>query len=470
MASYLGRLVDGSAGRRRLPGLCDPFRRRHHRCGNRHRVPGAAGRIRARRRRHLRHPYRRALRLDRVLSYDMGGTTAKICLIEDMRPKTAKSFEVARTYRFKKGSGMPISIPVIDMVEIGAGGGSIAASTPCGRSASARKAQAPNRARLLRPGGDRPTVSDADLMLGRLDPDNFAGGSISCRPIGRAAMDRDIGAALGMDAAQAAYGLCEVVDENMANAARVHAVESGKDIGTYDDRLWRRGPDPCRTPVPETRASTSSWCRRAPASAPPSAFLLAPFSFEAVRTDHMGLSALRCGPRQPHHRRPDARGRRLRAPGDGAAANRSASARSSCATGPGLGNPGRHRPDRISRQTMQTSSRRCLRNLYAVFRPPDRGLEIELVSWAVKAARRRRRCEPITRLDRDTDVAPTGAASVRHCDREPGRRRPMSAPASRPARPRRSSRDRRIGNRDRGADGYEAIAQPDGCLLVRVMT
>ncbi|MGI9415395.1 MAG: hydantoinase/oxoprolinase family protein, partial [Hyphomicrobiales bacterium] len=173
--------------------------------------------------------------LDRVLSFDMGGTTAKICLIDDMRPETAKTFEVARTYRFKKGSGMPISIPVIDMVEIGAGGGSIASVDAMSqiRVGPESAGSEPGPA-CYGHGGERPTVSDADLVLGRLDPHNFAGGSITLvTDDAKGAMTRDLGAPLGMDETQAAYGLCEVVDENMANAARVHAVENGKDMGNY---------------------------------------------------------------------------------------------------------------------------------------------------------------------------------------------------------------------------------------------
>ncbi|MBT8434324.1 MAG: hydantoinase/oxoprolinase family protein, partial [Gammaproteobacteria bacterium] len=118
--------------------------------------------------------------LDKVLSFDMGGTTAKICLINNQAPKTSRVFEVARTYRFKKGSGMPISIPVIDMVEIGAGGGSLA------RVDAMRQIRVGPESAGSEPGpacyglgGTSPAVTDADLMLGKLDPDNFAGGSIT---------------------------------------------------------------------------------------------------------------------------------------------------------------------------------------------------------------------------------------------------------------------------------------------------
>lgn len=174
----------------------------------------------------------RRFALDRVVSYDMGGTTAKICLIEDFAPKTARSFEVARTTRFAKGSGMPISIPVIEMIEIGAGGGSIAWVDGMGRIQTGPESAAsePGPACYQR-GGDRPTITDADLTLGKIDPENFAGGAIRLSPEKAAtAIQRDVGDHLSLGVEAAAFGICEVVDENMANAARVHAVENGKNI------------------------------------------------------------------------------------------------------------------------------------------------------------------------------------------------------------------------------------------------
>ena len=173
--------------------------------------------------------------LDKVLSFDMGGTTAKICLIKNQTPKTSRVFEVARTYRFKKGSGMPISIPVIDMVEIGAGGGSLAHVDGMRqiRVGPESAGSEPGPACYGR-GGTRPAVTDADLVLGKLDPDNFAGGSIKL-DYGASvyALTDHIGDDLDMHHSEAAFGLAEVVDENMANAARVHAVENGEDLADY---------------------------------------------------------------------------------------------------------------------------------------------------------------------------------------------------------------------------------------------
>ncbi len=230
--------------------------------------------------------------LERVLSYDMGGTTAKICLIENRTPKTARSFEVARTYRFKKGSGMPISIPVIEMVEIGAGGGSI------GWVDELHQIRVGPESAGSEPGpacydqaGQNPTVTDADLLLGRLDKDNFAGGDmlLSIKKAERALVS-DIGNRLDMNAETAAIGICEVVDENMANAARVHAVESGKELADFT-MIAFGGAAPLHA---------SRLCEKLGIDAvliPPGAgvgsaigFLRAPFGFEAVRGAYLKLS------------------------------------------------------------------------------------------------------------------------------------------------------------------------------------
>ena len=173
--------------------------------------------------------------LDSVLSFDMGGTTAKICLIDDGKPQTARSFEIARVGRFRKGSGLPLRIPVIEMVEIGAGGGSIAHVDAMGRIAVGPESAGadPGPACYAR-GGTRPTVTDANLALGRYEPTRFAGGTMA---LGTAAAHdallAEVGAPLGLAAEMAALGVVEMVDENMANAARVHAIESGK---THDGR------------------------------------------------------------------------------------------------------------------------------------------------------------------------------------------------------------------------------------------
>jgi N-methylhydantoinase A len=170
--------------------------------------------------------------LDKVLSFDMGGTTAKICLIDHGEPQHSRTFEVARQYRFLKGSGLPLRIPVIEMVEIGAGGGSIAYVDDLQRiNVGPESAGAEPGPACYGRGGARPAVTDADVVLGRLDPAYFAGGTIPLEPDrAAAAIDRAIGAPLGLARLEAALGISEIVEENMANAARVHAVERGKDL------------------------------------------------------------------------------------------------------------------------------------------------------------------------------------------------------------------------------------------------
>ena len=170
--------------------------------------------------------------LDRVLSFDMGGTTAKICLIDDGAPQQSRSFEVARQYRFLKGSGLPLRIPVIEMVEIGAGGGSIARVDTLSRiHVGPESAGAVPGPACYGQGGDAPTVTDANVTLGRIDPDNFAGGTMKLdAALSAGAIDAAVGKQLSLSTLAAAFGISEVVEENMANAARVHAVERGKEI------------------------------------------------------------------------------------------------------------------------------------------------------------------------------------------------------------------------------------------------
>lgn len=229
--------------------------------------------------------------LDRVLSFDMGGTTAKICLIKNQTPKTARVFEVARSYRFKKGSGMPISIPVIDMVEIGAGGGSLAHVDGMRqiRVGPESAGSEPGPACYGR-GGLRPAVTDADLILGKLDPAGFAGGTIPLDPDAAArALEAALGTPLSMPVIEAAWGLAEVVDENMANAARVHAVENGEDLSDYT-MIAFGGAAPLHAARLCEKLGIGR-CLIPPGAGVGSAigFLRAPFSFEANRSVFMKM-------------------------------------------------------------------------------------------------------------------------------------------------------------------------------------
>ena len=170
--------------------------------------------------------------LSQVLSFDMGGTTAKICVINDSKPHAERSFEVARAHRFLKGSGLPLRIPVIQMVEIGAGGGSLAHIDALGRiTVGPESAGAEPGPACYGRGGEAPTVTDADVALGRIDPEAFAGGRLTLNAkLADSALTRDVGAALSLAPDMAALGVSEMVDENMASAARVHAIEIGASL------------------------------------------------------------------------------------------------------------------------------------------------------------------------------------------------------------------------------------------------
>ncbi len=223
---------------------------------------------------------------DRVLSFDMGGTTAKIAMVEGYTPQTAKTFEVDRTARFKKGSGMPVSIPVIEMIEIGAGGGSIARVDSLGqiRIGPNSAGSEPGPAAYNRGGADA-TVTDANLELGRLHPDTFGATDIDLSPaLARDAITGSVGRPLEMDPFTAAVGISEVVDENMTNAARVHAVENGKDLTGFTMIAFGGG-----APMHASRLIDKLGLDEL--IVPPGAgvgsaigFLRAPFSYEAIRS------------------------------------------------------------------------------------------------------------------------------------------------------------------------------------------
>ncbi len=227
----------------------------------------------------------------RVLSFDMGGTTAKICLIEDLKPETSRAFEVDRAARFLKGSGLPLRIPVIEMVEIGAGGGSIAKVDGLKRIVVGPESAGsePGPACYGR-GGDKPTVTDADVALGRIDPERFAGGKMRLDAAKAAgALATHVGGPLGLSATVAGFGVAEIVDENMANAARVHAVERGRAVA--DATLIAFGG---AAPLHASRLAEKLGIRKV--IIPPNAgvgsavgFLRAPVAYEVVRSRYMRL-------------------------------------------------------------------------------------------------------------------------------------------------------------------------------------
>ena len=166
-----------------------------------------------------------------LISFDMGGTTAKMCLVERGWPSRVHEFEAGRVRRFRKGSGLPLKVPVVDMIEIGAGGGSIAHVDRMGllKVGPESAGSEPGPAGYGR-GGTRPTVTDADLVLGYLSPDYFLGGEMRLdRARVEGAIEEHVARPLGMSLAQAAVGIHDVVNENMAAATRMHAAEKGQD-------------------------------------------------------------------------------------------------------------------------------------------------------------------------------------------------------------------------------------------------
>jgi len=227
-----------------------------------------------------------------AVSFDMGGTTAKICLIEDAKPESSRTFEVARTARFKKGSGLPLRIPVIEMIEIGAGGGSIAAVNNLKQiTVGPESAESMPGPACYDRGGDNPTVTDADLVLGRIEGKGFANGSMDLRDdLSKNAFDRNVGQPLDLSTINAAFGVCETIDETMTNAARVYSVERGRDLANHTmiafggaaplhaARMAEKLQIP-RIIIPQNAGVGSAL-----------GFLSAPISYETVRSHHVLLS------------------------------------------------------------------------------------------------------------------------------------------------------------------------------------
>jgi len=230
-----------------------------------------------------------------VLSFDMGGTTAKLCLIDSFRPQTTRRFEIAHAERFLKGSGMPVRIPVVDMIEIGAGGESLARVDRLRqlRVGPESAGAAPGPAGFGK-GGTLATVTDADIALGLIDPARFAEGRLQIdRDASDAALRRDIGAPLELNPAEAAFAVSEIVDETMAATGRIHAVESGKDLGA---RLMIAFGG--NGPLHATRVARRAGVRRiliphAPGVGSAVGFLHAPVSYEIVRSNYSTISDLR---------------------------------------------------------------------------------------------------------------------------------------------------------------------------------
>jgi len=253
------------------------------------------------------------LQCPRVLSFDMGGTTAKSCLIDNAKPSVTKEFEIARMARFKKGSGLPINLPVIEMLEIGAGGGSIARIDEMGLlTVGPMSAGADPGPACYGRGGQSATVTDADLVLGRLNPSYFLGGEMALHPeAAAAALEKDVGRPARLGLLEAAWGVCNVVDENMANAARVLAVEKGVELNQYT-MIAFGGAGPVHA---------FNLCRKlnirrflvphAAGVASALGFLVAPLSFDFIHTYIIKMSQFDCALLNRIYREMEEEGRRL---------------------------------------------------------------------------------------------------------------------------------------------------------------
>jgi N-methylhydantoinase A len=231
------------------------------------------------------------LKLPDVLSFDMGGTTAKICMLKNYEPDRAHRFEIARAYKDMKGSGIPVRIPVIEMVEIGAGGGSIARVDKLSRITVGPDSagSTPGPACYGR-GGTEPTVTDANVVLGKIDPAFFAGGKIALSTAAaKSALQKNIGDKLGLKDFWPAAGVAEIVDENMANAARVHAIELGRNIAACTMIAFGGG-----APLHATRLAEKTGINRIiiPVGAGVGSaigFLQAPIAFEITKSSVQSL-------------------------------------------------------------------------------------------------------------------------------------------------------------------------------------
>ena len=227
-----------------------------------------------------------------VLSFDMGGTTAKICLIDNHSPQMTRTFEVARVYRNLKGSGLPVRIPAIEMVEIGAGGGSIAKIDNMNRiTVGPESAGANPGPASYGQGGSDATVTDADVVLGRIDPEGFAGGAVDLQPeLATQSLETAVGKGMALDSTFSAFGVSEIVDENMANAARVHAIEWGKDISARS-MIAFGGAAPLHAVRLAEKLNIDQVIIPAGAGVGSAiGFLRAPISYEVVRSRFVSLS------------------------------------------------------------------------------------------------------------------------------------------------------------------------------------
>ncbi len=346
--------------------------------------------------------------LDEVLSFDVGGTTAKLCLIDDARPQTSRQFEIARAARFIKGSGMPVRIPVIEMIEIGAGGGSIAGVDRLGRLTVGPKSAGsePGPAAFGR-GGTDPTVTDSDITLGYIRPETFAEGHIKIDPeASKKALIKGIGDRLALDATGSADGVSRIVDEGMASAGRMHAVESGKDLGARTMIAFGGNG-----PLHATRVARSAGVSRIvippnPGVGSAVGFLYAPVSFEIVRSRYSLLDNLDIASLNRFFTQMIDEARSVVAQGAGDAPARTF--RSAFMRYNGQGHEIEiPMPDRdLTQSDIKTLTRDFEAEYAKQFSRPVPGMKIEILNWAVRVATLEDAVPPVPETPALTTITP----------------------------------------------------------------
>ena len=349
----------------------------------------------------------------RALSFDMGGTTAKICLIDDYQPHSARVFEIDRAARFLKGSGLPGRIPVIEMVESGAGGGSIAKVDALKRVTVGPESAAsePGPACYGR-GGTQPSVTDADVTLGMIDPAAFAGGTIALKPeLSNRALERQIGEALGLSTEMSAYAVHEMVCENMASAARVHAVERGSTIADYTLIAFGGA-----APLHAARVAEKIGVPRV--IVPPNAgvgsavgFLAAPVSYELVRSRHMRLDSFDAGAANALLDEMSREATALVAPG--ARSQKTVERRLAYMRYVGQGH---EITVMLPVHALSAADAQALRGTFekeytALFARPIPGASIEVLSWSVLVSTEARRPEAAAPVQNGAGATPSGTRS-----------------------------------------------------------
>jgi len=226
-----------------------------------------------------------------VLAFDMGGTTAKACLVEGGTPFVSERMEIARVHRFKRGSGLPITVPALELIEIGAGGGSIARKDDLGLlKVGPRSAGADPGPACYGLGGQDPTVTDANLLLGYYDPNYFVGGRMRLHTEASERAVVALGESLGLSVTETAWGIHQLVNENMAAAARIHVIERGRDPRTFSLVAFGGG-GPCHAMgVAQILGAREVIIPLAAGTTSALGSLAAPFSFDLLRSQVMPLA------------------------------------------------------------------------------------------------------------------------------------------------------------------------------------